>query len=264
MVVGAVASLVALRFRWGKRGASLPIPVLFRILFPLVATLLLALSVGGEQLGQAAGAAVFAVWGLMSALMIPACIDAARRTGLRAAAVYGLFAGVVYAVFAAATSIGLRLFAAGGGFGATTTLVATLLVLYVLAMAFALVQRRSAGDAPGAAADDGDGEGVGGVSGEGAVDGREAIAEAAGSAVTPDPIERRCRVLACERGLSPRETEVLVAFAHGRNVTYLAERLCLSPNTIRSHSKTLYTKLDVHSKQELLNLVDQVNDRDRS
>ena len=41
-----------------------------------------------------------------------------------------------------------------------------------------------------------------------------------------------------------------------RNVAYLAEQLCLSTNTIRSHSKTLYTKLGVHNKQELIDLVD--------
>ena len=65
-------------------------------------------------------------------------------------------------------------------------------------------------------------------------------------------------VLASQRGLSPRETDVLVAFAHGRNVAYLASQLVLSENTIRSHSKTLYTKLGVHSKQELIDLVESI------
>ncbi|MBS6941684.1 MAG: hypothetical protein KH142_09530, partial [Slackia piriformis] len=31
----------------------------------------------------------------------------------------------------------------------------------------------------------------------------------------------------------------------------------LSTNTIRSHSKTLYAKLGVHSKQELIDLVER-------
>lgn len=61
--------------------------------------------------------------------------------------------------------------------------------------------------------------------------------------------------------LSPRETDVLVAYAHGRNVAYLAEHLVLSSNTIRSHSKTLYAKLGVHSKQELIDLVEREGDR---
>lgn len=240
--LGALVLLMLFRGRTDAQ-ARLTIPALFRILFPVVATLLLALSFGGEALELPVGAAVYAIYALVSVLMIPACIDLSERKGLPPAAVYGLFAGLVYAVFAVATFVGVRLFAEGGGFGAATSLVATLLVLYVLAMAYALVQRRAAGGGDAAAgAPDAD-------AGGGSVD-----------AVDPvDPIERRCLVLAERFALSPRETDVLIAFAHGRNVSYLAEQLCLSQNTIRSHSKTLYTKLGVHSKQELISLVDEID-----
>lgn len=293
MAVGAGVLLVVLR-RSEDGAPGLTIPALFRILFPVVATLLLALSAGGERLAAVAGAAVFAAYALMQALMVPACIDAARRKGVRATAVYGLFAGAVYAVFAASTQLGVILFSGGDGVGATASLTAALLVLYVLAMAYAFVQRRAGSDGGGAgggsvaAAGAEDGAAVGGagtddgVSGSFAATGAKvlrgasearasgdfaAAASAGGAAGTamsgvgrgePDPISRRCLVLAQRFALSPRETDVLVAFAHGRNVSYLAERLCLSPNTIRSHSKTLYAKLGVHSKQELLNLVDEV------
>ena len=293
MAVGAGVLLVVLR-RSEDGAPGLTIPALFRILFPVVATLLLALSAGGERLAAVAGAAVFAAYALMQALMVPACIDAARRKGVRATAVYGLFAGAVYAVFAASTQLGVILFSGGDGVGATASLTAALLVLYVLAMAYTFVQRRAGSDGGGAgggsvaAAGAEDGAAVGGagtddgVSGSFAATGAKvlrgasearalsdfaAAASAGGAAGTamsgvgrgePDPISRRCLVLAQRFALSPRETDVLVAFAHGRNVSYLAERLCLSPNTIRSHSKTLYAKLGVHSKQELLNLVDEV------
>ncbi|OUO89708.1 hypothetical protein B5F40_09975 [Gordonibacter sp. An230] len=294
MAVGAVALLAMLRGPRGRRVSGPTIPALFRILFPVVATLLLALSVGGERLAVAVGAAVFAAYSLMQALMVPACIDAARQRGVRSTTTYGLFAGAVYAVFAASTWIGLSLFSEGGGFGATASLTAALLVLYVLSMAYALVQRRAGMSVAEGAGDSsaGAGEGLGSGSADGSAKdrmvapscGRRAAIEPAesdagprGSAGTsplglaaalrlaaeavpdePDPICRRCFVLAERFALSPRETDVLVAFAHGRNVSYLAERLCLSPNTIRTHSKTLYAKLGVHSKQELLNLVDEV------
>ncbi len=259
LVIGAAASLAALRRRRGSQAALLTIPALFRIMFPLVATLLLAFPIGGEGFEQVAGAAVFAVYLIVSVLMVPACIDTAQREGLRVAAVYGLFAGMVHLAFSGATFLGVRLFAEGGGFGATTSLVATLLVLYVLAMAYALVQRRTrgAGDPLG-------------VVGNADLDDRtlaspdvskdEAGAPEGSSLDLPDPIERRCLILVERFGLSPRETDVLLAFSHGRNVSYLAEQLCLSPNTIRSHSKTLYTKLGVHSKQELLNLVENAEE----
>lgn len=259
LAIGAAASLAALRRRRGNQAAWLTIPALFRIMFPLVATLLLAFPIGGEGFEQVAGAAVFAVYIIVSVLMVPACIDTAQRKGLRVAAVYGLFTGIVHLAFSGATFLGVRLFAEGGGFGATTSLVATLLVLYVLAMAYALVQRRvrGAGSSLGIVGDV-DSNDEASASAEG-IEGDAAALETSPSDL-PDPIEQRCLILVERFGLSPRETEVLLAFAHGRNVSYLAEQLCLSPNTIRSHSKTLYTKLGVHSKQELLNLVENAEE----
>ena len=43
----------------------------------------------------------------------------------------------------------------------------------------------------------------------------------------------------------------------GRTKSYIAETLYLTENTVRSHAKHLYTKLEVHSKQELLSLLEQ-------
>ena len=43
----------------------------------------------------------------------------------------------------------------------------------------------------------------------------------------------------------------------GRDVPYIAERLCLSKNTVRTHVHNLYGKLDVHSRQELLTLFER-------
>ena len=77
--------------------------------------------------------------------------------------------------------------------------------------------------------------------------------------ILDDSLEKRCEEIAARYDLSPREIDVLAAFARGRNVAYLAERLCLSENTIRSHSKSLYTKLGIHSKQELLDLVEEIS-----
>lgn len=43
--------------------------------------------------------------------------------------------------------------------------------------------------------------------------------------------------------------------AHGRDVPFIAEELTLSKNTIRTHVKNIFTKMSVHSKQELIDLV---------
>ena len=44
--------------------------------------------------------------------------------------------------------------------------------------------------------------------------------------------------------------------ARGRSQTYIREALFLSKNTVATHVRRIYTKLDVHSKQELIDLVE--------
>ncbi len=49
-------------------------------------------------------------------------------------------------------------------------------------------------------------------------------------------------------GLSDRETEVLRLLAHGMTYAQIAERLILSPHTVNTHLKTIYSKLGVTSR----------------
>lgn len=66
-----------------------------------------------------------------------------------------------------------------------------------------------------------------------------------------------CARLAAEHGLTAREAEVLPLLARGRNVAYIMEELTLSRNTIKSYVARVYGKLDVHSHQELIDLVER-------
>ena len=68
-------------------------------------------------------------------------------------------------------------------------------------------------------------------------------------------IDERCVALAKEKNLTSRELEVMQLMCKGRTKAYIAETLFLSENTIKSHSKSLYMKLGVHSKRELLDAV---------
>lgn len=56
--------------------------------------------------------------------------------------------------------------------------------------------------------------------------------------------------------LSPRETEVLRYLGRGRSVPYMREVMTLSKSTIETHIKHIYAKTDVHSKQELIDLIE--------
>lgn len=80
----------------------------------------------------------------------------------------------------------------------------------------------------------------------------EAPATADSCADGPDPREAFVR----ERyGLTNREAEVLMLLAEGRSSSYIAGELVLSENTVRSYVKNIYQKLDVHSKQDVIDFV---------
>ena len=70
-------------------------------------------------------------------------------------------------------------------------------------------------------------------------------------------LDERIGRIANEKGLSPREADVFALMARGRSLPYIAETLVLSENTIRSHTRRIYNKLGVHSKQEMLDLLGQ-------
>lgn len=68
-------------------------------------------------------------------------------------------------------------------------------------------------------------------------------------------IEAGCKNLAKSHRLSERELEIMQYLCQGRSKPYIAETLYLSENTVKSYTKNLYKKLDVHSKQKLIDLV---------
>ena len=71
-----------------------------------------------------------------------------------------------------------------------------------------------------------------------------------------DRISKKCLALSSEYGLSIRETEVMELIAQGQTVSAIASALFISENTVRTHSKHVYSKLGIHSKQELSTLIE--------
>lgn len=68
--------------------------------------------------------------------------------------------------------------------------------------------------------------------------------------------DERCRALAERYGLTPRELEVFQMLARGRDRTYIQEQLVVSRNTVKAHVKHIYAKLDIHTHQDLIDLVE--------
>ncbi|WP_302391901.1 helix-turn-helix transcriptional regulator [Eggerthella sinensis] len=215
---------------------------LYRMFFPIIVTALLALSIVGEPLALAVATLAYVLFSFVAVFMMSTSVSIARSRGLWSPHVYGAFAGVTYFVFAGATALGAWVYHPRS-FGAATLPVVVLVVFYILAMSYAAIQarkRNGEGRAPGTAERDGG-----------------AQASVAATAVV-DEVAQRCAIVAEEAGLTKRERDILLVLARGRDVPSIAKQLFISENTVRSHSKSIYRKLKIHSKQELLDLLERV------
>ncbi len=62
---------------------------------------------------------------------------------------------------------------------------------------------------------------------------------------------------ASDYGLTRREAEVVPYICKGRSAKVIAGTLCVSESTVRTHIRRIYEKTEVHSKQELIDLIDR-------
>ena len=58
-------------------------------------------------------------------------------------------------------------------------------------------------------------------------------------------------------GLSKRESEVLLLLVRGRTRRAISESLSVSEETIKSHITNIYLKIGVHSREELITLMER-------
>ncbi len=213
---------------------------LYKILFPLTATAFLFLPFLDGTFRQFVTSFVFVVFSVTASLMVVSCVRTARSQVLPPVLVYGLFAGAVYACSLLGSFVG-SLADMRGGIGLTELAVVALVAVYVLSMAMVAPQRK----------------------GEGSLRQASQVPFSAMGSVVERPVETdivsaRCAVAVERYALSPRESDVVVLLAHGRDVPYIAEELVLSKNTVRSHIKNIFTKTGVHSRQELIDLLEAI------
>lgn len=68
--------------------------------------------------------------------------------------------------------------------------------------------------------------------------------------------KRVCEEIGGRYLLSQRQTEVLYLLARGYNAAHVQEKLGITRNTAKSHMNKIYRKLDIHTQQELLMMVE--------
>lgn len=72
-----------------------------------------------------------------------------------------------------------------------------------------------------------------------------------------DSLTRACDSLASEYGLSSREVDVVLLMAKGHTRKGIGGELHLAEETVKTHVANIYQKLLIHSKQELVDMVEE-------
>ena len=74
---------------------------------------------------------------------------------------------------------------------------------------------------------------------------------------------RACHGIEAAYGLTKRESEILELVMRGRSGPYIQDKLVISKNTYQTHMRNVYTKLDIHSQQDLLDLLERTIDEQK-
>lgn len=65
----------------------------------------------------------------------------------------------------------------------------------------------------------------------------------------------------CKRyDLSPRQCEILELLAKGRDAKFIEDHFCISKSTAKTHIYNIYCKMDIHSRQELIDIIESAVD----
>ena len=76
--------------------------------------------------------------------------------------------------------------------------------------------------------------------------------------IVAEDLKRKCSIIQERYDLTGREADILELSMRGYTLEGMAEKLVVSQNTVRSHSRNLYRKLDVHSRSQILDLLENV------
>lgn len=69
-------------------------------------------------------------------------------------------------------------------------------------------------------------------------------------------VDNRCTALAAEYHLTARELEILKLLARHKTVGMIERELVIANGTAKAHVRHIYQKLNIHSREELFNLLD--------
>lgn len=288
---GSLTAAISLLVLWQFKNLSVNVVGAYRVFFPFVITSFLLLPFLPEEYARWLAGGLYAVYSVAIMLMMIQCAQASRDRGINPVFIYGFFGGIVYALH----DVGFI----GGTFAEQTMIigiaplaVVALVAVYLLGLMYFIGQggfrRIFKHDSDAAASIElvalrahAPEKKPAGANAEGEKP-DDAVPKKAGKRgdrpprasrkpqrerkreerVYLDRISKQAALLQQHYRLSERETEVMELIARGNTVARIAEDLVVTENTIRTHSKRIYAKLDIRKKQELLDLIESFDPND--
>ena len=231
----------------------------YRVLFPFMLVALSALPFIPGAFGHYAGMVMVVCYDLVGMAFVLFLVETARRVPVPSVALMGVYQVGTQLSLVVGLALGMALNGLEARAAASYATILILVCIYLLAMVPAVLLRRRDRGATAVAVQGSDG---GSIVGDGAAQ-PEGAATVAGEQDFEQQQEVRGRVgarveeWAIEHGLTARESQVLVQLARGWSANAIAADLGITQNTAWAHIKRIYVKLDVHSKQELIEYIER-------
>lgn len=246
--VSMIAAAAIFLLIWKRWGTSFPFRKVYSVLMFAVAAAVLVLPLFGDAPSLLAVAISHVAYSIVSMFLIITTVELAKSKSVNPTLVFGLFVGGVCLV----ADMGPLMV---GGIGFTQSLpqtaVVPLVAIYCLSFAGVVLSFRGRGSEQDDA-----------LSLYEIPEKEEALEPLPGfkaaATVQQDFIPACCEVLQKRYRLTARQTDVLELIARGRDLTRIADALFVSHNTARSHCRSLYKKLDVHKRQEIIDMLEDV------
>lgn len=253
---GAAALVIALIELFSVKGFE--VLRSYQVLFPLITGAFLLPTVFGMEYAPMLSGALMFGFEIVNLLLIVTCAVYANKRSMPSIYVYALSLCPVYLAMVSGDLLGAHLSSA---FAHDLSFVVSVLFMcvYVLSLTMFLVswtKQRKRSRVDEASDDDA------GRIGEPVAKRPEELRPDA-SGLSAADLEEAWNASFCSRldelnvvdPLSQREREVAALIVRGNSVAGIAKKLFISENTVRGHAKSIYRKLDVHSKQQLIDLM---------
>lgn len=226
----AIIMIIFERTRYG-----INMDIFYQYCAPVIGVALLFLPVLGEGYGYAFAAALYTAFTIASIMAILACNQVARFYNIPPIAMYSLVFGLIYTarllpvlLFGALETFGLTDFGHIAIYQVASLCICLMFGSYVVSNTYRRYQQNAD------------------------------IYSWVSALPENDALQKMeiLEIFGRKAKLTKRETEILLLLREGRNVPSIAKKLCVAENTVRYHCKNIYSKFDVHSKQELFDLLE--------